>query len=127
MDNLPKIDKTIDYFQDDSTRYGTIIKKINVNNKTILIKKYDGQLNKNRPHGKGIMNWYNIKNDDSKTNDTHSANLQINWSVYMSYDGLFFNGKPDKDGVFYSIADNKHHQYNIENGLWSKNKRVKKE
>jgi hypothetical protein len=88
MDNLPKIDKTIDYFQDESSRYGTIIKKINVNDKTVLIKKYDGQLNKNRAHGKGIMNWYNIKNDDSKINDTHSGNLQTNWSIYMSYEML---------------------------------------
>ena len=33
MNNLPKIDKTTDYFQDESTKNGTILTKIFVNEK----------------------------------------------------------------------------------------------
>ena len=129
MNNLPKIDKTIDYFQDESTKNGTIITKIIVNDKISSMKKYDGQLKKNIPHGKGIMNWYNIKNDISNNNDIHndihSSNLYTHWKIYMTYDGQFSNGKLSKDGVYYSIVDNKHHKVNFNNEDGVKNKTIR--
>ena len=93
------------------------------------MKKYDGQLKKNIPHGKGIMNWYNIKNDISNNNDIHndihSSNLYTHWKIYMTYDGQFSNGKLSKDGVYYSIVDNKHHKVNFNNEDGVKNKKIR--